>query len=93
LWFDDASTEEKVLWWFRNRFGEALNVDPEQITPATSFADELGADSLEVVELVMGLEEEFGIAIPDAEAEKIKTVSDAMQLIQSLAGHGGAESS
>ncbi len=84
LWFDAGSTDEKVLWWFRNRFGEELNVDPGQITLGTSIADGLGADSLEVVELVMSLEEEFGVHIPDAEAEKIKSVADAMLLIQSL---------
>ena len=53
---------------------EQLGVKPEEVTPEASFVDDLGADSLDTVELVMALEEEFGIEIPDEDAEKIQTV-------------------
>ncbi len=57
---------------------EQLGVSAEQVTPSASFIDDLGADSLDTVELVMALEEEFGVEIPDENAEKIRTVGDAM---------------
>jgi len=57
---------------------EQLGVSAEQVTPAASFIDDLGADSLDTVELVMALEEEFGVEIPDESAEKIRTVGDAI---------------
>jgi acyl carrier protein len=60
-------------------------VDAEQVTPEASFIDDLGADSLDTVELVMAFEEEFNIEIPDEEAEKIKKVGDAMEYIKSHA--------
>jgi acyl carrier protein len=60
---------------------EQLGVDIEQVKPETSFVDDLGADSLDTVELVMALEEEFGIEIPDEEAEKIATVQDAIDYV------------
>ena len=59
-----------------------LGVDREKITPETSFVNDLGADSLDTVELVMELEEEFEITIPDEEAEKIKTVGEAIDFIE-----------
>lgn len=62
---------------------EQLGVKPEEVTPEASFIDDLGADSLDTVELVMALEEEFGIEIPDEEAEKIQTVGDAIKYIAS----------
>ena len=60
-----------------------LNVNEEQITPQASFLNDLGADSLDTVELVMALEEEFGTEIPDEEAEKITTVQQAVDYINS----------
>lgn len=64
---------------------EQLGVKPEEVTPEASFVDDLGADSLDTVELVMALEEEFGIEIPDEEAEKIQTVGDAVKYIEEKA--------
>ncbi len=61
---------------------DELGVDPSQVTPEASFVDDLGADSLAVVELVMAFEKEFGISIPDEDAEKIKTVGDAVKYLE-----------
>ena len=61
---------------------EVLNVDEEEITMETTFVDDLGADSLEVFQIIMGLEEEFDIEIPNKEAEKIVTVGDAVEQIK-----------
>jgi len=61
---------------------EQLGVDEEEVTPDASFVDDLGADSLDTVELVMALEEHFDIQIPDEDAEKIVTVGDAVQYIK-----------
>jgi acyl carrier protein len=61
---------------------EQLGVEASEVTPEASFVDDLGADSLDTVELVMALEEEFGIEIPDEEAEKISTVNDAITYIK-----------
>ena len=61
---------------------EQLGVDEEEVTPDASFVDDLGADSLDTVELVMAFEEEFGIEIPDEDAEKITTVEDAVAYIE-----------
>lgn len=60
---------------------EQLGVDKEKVTPETSFVNDLGADSLDTVELVMELEEEFDISIPDDAAEKIQTVGQAIEFI------------
>jgi len=60
---------------------DQLDVNEEEVNPTASFVDDLGADSLDVVELVMGLEEEFDIEIPDEDAEKITTVEDAVSYI------------
>lgn len=62
---------------------EQLGVDEAEVTPNASFVDDLGADSLDTVELVMAFEESFGIEIPDEDAEKITTVKDAIEYIQS----------
>jgi acyl carrier protein len=61
---------------------EQLNVEEDDVTEDASFIDDLGADSLDIVELVMALEEEFGISIPDEEAEHIKTVGNAVSYIE-----------
>lgn len=62
---------------------EVLNVDPEEITMETTFTDDLGADSLDVFQIIMGIEEEFDIEIPTEKAEKISTVEEAVELIKS----------
>ncbi|TDL98713.1 acyl carrier protein [Macrococcus brunensis] len=63
---------------------DRLGVDADKVTPEASFKDDLGADSLDIAELVMELEDEFGMEIPDEEAEKINTVGDAVNYIESL---------
>ncbi len=77
-----SNVQEKV----RAIIAEQLGVKPEQVTPQASFIDDLGADSLDTVELVMALEEEFGVEIPDEEAEKLVTVGDAIKYVEDKAG-------
>ncbi len=72
------AVEEKV----KQIIVEQLGVDEAEVTPSASFIDDLGADSLDTVELVMAFEEAFDIEIPDEEAEKIKTVQDAIDYIE-----------
>ncbi len=74
----DIGVEEKV----KKIIVDQLGVDAAEVTPEASFIEDLGADSLDTVELVMALEEEFGIEIPDDEAEKIMTVKDAVGYIK-----------
>lgn len=62
---------------------EQLQIDEDQVTPDASFMDDLGADSLDTVELIMALEEEFDMEIPDSDAEKIRTVQDALNYMES----------
>lgn len=62
---------------------EVLNVDPEEITMESTFMDDLGADSLDVYQIVMGIEEEFDIEVPADKAEKISTVEEAVEMIKS----------
>ncbi len=69
----------------KNVIVDQLSVDAEEVTMEASFVDDLGADSLDVVELIMGLETEFDIEIPDEDAEKISTVGDAVDYIKSHA--------
>jgi len=76
-----ASVEEKV----KHIIVEQLGVDEDEVKPEASFVDDLGADSLDVVELVMALEEEFGLEISDEDAEKLATVQQAVDYIQSHA--------
>lgn len=73
-----ASVEERVI----DIVCENLGVNKEQVARTTSFIDDMGADSLDIVELVMELEEEFEITIPDEQAEKIKTVGEAIDYIE-----------
>ena len=74
-----ATLEEKV----KKIITDQLGVDEAEVTPSASFVDDLGADSLDRVELVMAFEEAFGIEIPDEDAEKIKTVQNAIEYIES----------
>lgn len=63
-----------------------LAVRPEEVTPDATFTEDLGADSLDLVELIMAFETEFGITIPDEEAEKIRTVADAVSYLEEKIG-------
>ena len=65
---------------------DRLNADEDQIKPEASFVEDLGADSLDIVELIMGIEEEFDIEIPDEDAEKLTTVGEAMSYVKSKLG-------
>ena len=76
-----ASIDERV----KQIIVEQLGVDEAEVTPSASFVDDLGADSLDTVELVMAFEEAFEIEIPDEDAEKIRTVKDAVDYINSHA--------
>jgi len=77
-----ADIEQRVREIIADQLGESI----ENITPEKDFVQDLGADSLDVVELVMALEEEFGIEIPEEDAEKIKTVGDAINYIKEKLG-------
>lgn len=70
-----------VLRKVKEMVAEQLGVDEDDVTPESSFIDDLGADSLDIVELIMALEEEFDLEIPDEDAEKIVTVADAVNYI------------
>ena len=72
--FDETKVKEIIA--------KELEVDVKQLQPEAKFIEDLGADSLDIVELVMALEEEFGIDIPDEDADKLKTVGDAMHYLQ-----------
>ena len=74
----DKSIEEKV----KDIIVEQLGVNPEQVTPTASFIDDLGADSLDTVELVMAFEEVFSVEVPDEDAEKLLTVGDVVKYIE-----------
>ena len=73
-----ATVDERV----KKIIAEQLGVEEDEVTPEASFVEDLGADSLDTVELVMALEEEFGIEIPDEEAEKILSVKNAIDYIE-----------
>ena len=75
------SVEDRV----KNIIVEQLGVDAEEVTPEASFVEDLGADSLDTVELIMAFEEEFGVEISDDEAEKIRKVKDAVDYIDKRA--------
>ena len=72
------STDNKI----RDIIVEQLGVDADRVKPEASFIDDLGADSLDIVELVMAMEEEFDVEIPDEDAEKLRTVSDVMNYLK-----------
>lgn len=74
----DKPIEERV----KEIIVKELSVNPEQVTPTASFIEDLGADSLDTVELVMAFEEEFGVEVPDEEAEKLQTVGDVVKYIE-----------
>lgn len=76
------SVEEKII----KIICEQLEVNKEDVVPEASFVDDLGADSLDQVELIMAMEEEFGVSISDEEAEKIATVRDAIEYIEKSTG-------
>ena len=76
---------EEVLAKLKEIVTDRLNVEEDQIKPEASFVEDLGADSLDIVELIMGIEEEFDIEIPDEDAEKILTVADAINYIENNA--------
>ena len=73
-----------MLWNLKNC--RVLNVDADEITPETTFVDDLGADSLDVFQIIMGIEEEFDIEIPQEKAEKIVSVGDAAEAIKAAVG-------
>ena len=77
----DKSVEEKV----KDIIVEQLGVKPDQVVPAAKFIEDLGADSLDTVELVMALEEEFGIEVPDEQAEKLQSVGDVIKYVEESA--------
>lgn len=77
-----ASAEERL----KKIIAKELSVSEDEVTPEASFIEDLNADSLDLVELIMALEEEFTVKISDEEADKIKTVKDAMDYLQE---HGG----
>ncbi len=72
---------EEIFAKVKDVIVDQLSVDDDDVTPEASFFDDLGADSLDIVELVMALEDSFGVSIPDEEAESIKTVGDAVEYI------------
>ena len=75
-------SSEEVFDKVKEIIVEQLGVEETAITPDASFIDDLGADSLDIVELIMALEEEFDLEIPDADAEKVVTVSDVVEYIK-----------
>ena len=78
------SIEDKII----SIIAEKLNLSKDQIKPEASFVDDLGADSLDLVELVMAMEEEFGMEVPDEDAEKLRTVKDVIEYVKKRLGEG-----
>jgi len=78
----DVKSRANVAEKIKQIVSEQLGVDEGEVTPAASFVDDLGADSLDTVELVMAFEEAFEIEIPDEDAEKIRTVQDAVTYVE-----------
>ncbi len=71
-------TKEEVVAKLKAIVSDRLDVEEDQVTPEKNFVEDLGADSLDIVELIMGIEEEFDIEIPDEDAEKLTSVGEAM---------------
>ena len=82
----DVKAKANVAEKIKQIVSEQLGVDEAEVTPTASFVDDLGADSLDTVELVMAFEEAFEIEIPDEDAEKIRTVQDAIAYVEKKAG-------
>jgi acyl carrier protein len=78
----EATMAQDIETKIREKIAEQLGVAADEVTPDSSFIEDLGADSLDIVELVMALEEEFGIEISDEDAEKIRTVKDVVNFIE-----------
>jgi acyl carrier protein len=78
-------SSEDIVRRVKDLIAESLGVNPAEVVADASFIDDLGADSLDIVELVMAIEKEFNINIPDEDAEKIATVQDAIDYIQTRA--------
>ncbi len=79
-------TKEEVVAKLKAIVSDRLDVEADQVTPEKSFVEDLGADSLDIVELIMGIEEEFDIEIPDEDAEKLTSVGEAMNYTLSKIG-------
>jgi acyl carrier protein len=77
-----ADEKKDLVEKVKQIISEQLGVDEGEVAPSASFVDDLGADSLDQVELVMALEEAFGVEIPDEDAEKLRTVQDALDYIE-----------
>ena len=82
----DTATFDRL----RDIIAETLKVDKDKVTPEASFQDDLKADSLDLVELIMAFEDEYGVEIPDEDAQKIRTVSQALEYVQTHGGGGAS---
>ena len=79
-------TKDEVVAKLKSIVADRLDVEEDQVTPEKNFVEDLGADSLDIVELIMGIEEEFDIEIPDEDAEKLTSVGEAMNYTLSKIG-------